>query len=140
MASIETPPDYMDEVKTVEQYLNLISKWYAEENIIDGKFLSGVWFRGVGQVYADSLCPGVYRDDFSKRAADYPGQDDLEKKRLNLEREMLSEFRTSGATFLGNANRVDIYFIAQHFGMPTRLLDWTTNSLAGLFLAVENTR
>ena len=52
---------------------------------------------------------------------------------------MLNEFRTSGAVFLNANNIFDVYFIAQHFGMPTRLLDWTTNPLAGLFFAVENT-
>jgi hypothetical protein len=55
-----------------------------------------------------------------------------EEKRLRLEGEMLSQFRTAGAASLEGYTRIQIYFVAQHYGMPTRLLDWSTNPLAAL--------
>jgi hypothetical protein len=50
---------------------------------------------------------------------------------------MLSQFRSAGAAFLGDRSDVEILFLAQHFGMPTRLLDWSTNPLARLFFACD---
>jgi len=131
-------PDYFstDEATSIESYLKIVSEWQTKHAISEEKFLSGVWFRGHGKANCE-LCPGVYRDGFTDRASGIYGKD-LEEKRLNLEREMLMEFRALARTLLGTLDLIDLYFTAQHYGMPTRLLDWTTNPLAGLFFAVEN--
>jgi hypothetical protein len=130
-------PDYFskDEATTIESYLKIISEWQTKHGISEQKFLSGVWFRGQAKEKCP-LCPGVYRDSFTTRASKIYGADQ-EEQRLNLEREMLMEFRASAGALVGILDLIDLYFIAQHYGMTTRLLDWTTNPLAGLFFAVE---
>ncbi len=140
MAAIQPPSEYCAEITSVGTYLTHVSAWHAEHGITEERFLSGVWFRGSGRCHPNPLRPGVYRDDFTARAKVVPyGGTSLEQKRLELERRMIEDFRTSGAVFLNPNKVIDVYFVAQHYGMPTRLLDWTTNPLAGLFFAVENT-
>jgi len=93
-------------------------------------------YRGVNQPFPNQV-PGIYRTDFNDRAESLKRSGDSEDKRLHLEREMLTQFRSAGATFLNRESQVEIYFAAQHFGMPTRLLDWSTNPLVGLFFACD---
>jgi FRG domain len=88
-----------------------------------------VWFRG----QPDSswkLAPGVYRDDFPKKAED---------ERLKLERHLSQDFRAMSAGIRrGDEGEAELYFLQQHYRMRTRLLDWSNNALAGLYFAVSS--
>jgi hypothetical protein len=137
MAEIEIPSSYFGSpVSSVSNLLENIAKWHGDHKPTSPDAHRRVWYRGHEDI-AYRLRPGVYRDDFTDVARRL-GWSNLEESRLFREREMLSEFRTTGATLLSTNHLVDIYFIAQHYGMPTRLLDWTTNPLAALYFAVCN--
>ncbi|WP_200774862.1 FRG domain-containing protein [Azospirillum argentinense] len=81
------------------------------------------WYRG-HPVHDWKLKPSLYRSEVPKIC----------------EREMLRDFKLYATEFLGQGQRSDIdwLFIAQHHGIPTRLLDWTENPLVALFFVVHD--
>lgn len=88
-----------------------------------------VWFRG--QAEKDwKLEPAVYRPTF-------PAKTDGE--RLGFERQLSQDFRVQSAGLVGReASDAELYFLQQHYRMPTRLLDWTANPLAALYFAAKD--
>lgn len=102
------------------QYIKDVGALVDEVESISPKGL--LLFRG--QDRNDPLLPKVARDD--------PTRDTT-----NLEHTMLKELKRRTArhpNILGNDDW-DALVVAQHFGMATRLLDWTTNPLIALWFA-----
>ncbi len=52
---------------------------------------------------------------------------------------MLNEFKQCAQDYLSIKPKNDFewMFLAQHYGIPTKLLDWTTDPLVALFFAVD---
>ena len=61
-------------------------------------------------------------------------------KWLNLEDDILEKFQNFSRPYLGYEPKYKYEWlvIAQHHGLPTRILDWTTNPLKALFFSIED--
>lgn len=83
-----------------------------------------LWFRGQAKSHY-KLEPGLYRS--SIKHFDYD------------EYSLMMLFKNWGASFAPSAmlSVWDWYFLAQHYRLPTRLLDWTESLLAGVYFALE---
>lgn len=108
--------DFKLEYNNADELLNDMFRALANSNHI--------MYRGISQ--KNEKYPSITRE--------YDG------KKIDVSKEipMLQDFLKYGAALIeGGTGTVDFIACAQHFGMPTRLLDWSTNPFVALFFSLS---
>lgn len=126
---------FEQKVETVEQYMQAVDKayrilWNENQTEANIKYSPKLWFRGL-------------------RDFDYPLLPSIARRGLNVEYETiyLSKFKSKAVPYL---NQVPIrpscegicaywewLFLMQHYGVPTRLMDWSEDALVALIFAID---
>jgi hypothetical protein len=107
--------------KSVSEYLSVFEQLTKSWSTSPSEEIQ-VWCRGQGDAKW-SLVPGEYR------STQYVPADEIR-----------SEFQLKARPLLAMPpqSEWEWYFIMQHHGLPTRLLDWTRGSLTGLYFALRD--
>jgi hypothetical protein len=112
-------------VKNVSQFIESVGalkkQWAAKDDSW------GLWYRGHRKA-CWPLLPKLYRElaaGDNARESDDEIREDFIRRALSL-------------THRKPDNPWEWYFLMQHYGVPTRLLDWTESALVGLYFAIKN--
>lgn len=122
--TIESLEHFMEEISNIQDFTNL-----------KGNF-ERVLYRGQSDKY--ELIPSIGRI-FEKNDL---GNGKFENKLIpkqtsDVEIQMLGYLKRVGFMLNEFDSDLDLLIKAQHYGMKTRLLDWTTNPLVALFFAIK---
>lgn len=116
-----TTLDKEEEIDSVAAFIAKVADWYVGQD--------DILFRG-HRVNSWPLIPRLGRMSPRVRFADSPTE---------VEKKLLKDFDRLAVPYIG-ARHLQIWdrlALAQHHGLPTRLLDWSSNPLVALWFAVE---
>lgn len=93
---------------------------------------TSTWFRGESKEHK-LLIPKLYRGISENQIL----------QALKKEKQYFQEFRRRAISLVDGIDKNDLwtwYFLIQHYGGPTRLLDWTSNATVALFMALNSSQ
>lgn len=102
-------------------------KWKEFQDWVNDRSRANWLFRGVADAEKHQLIPKIARADFG-------GYD------ANQEKTVFQNFKRRARQYIDTSNMTewDWLAVAQHHGLPTRLLDWTSNPLVAAYFAVTS--
>ena len=115
----------LNNVLTNIQPVKSLSEYISAINHISHTFTDNLWYRGHSDCNYQNL-PSIFRNETWLKD-DYSYRDEFE---------IFKRFRRKSK--INKDNDYEYLHLMQHFGLPTRLLDWTESSLIALFFAIEN--
>lgn len=106
--------------KSFTEFIGLIES-------IQDKTDSTLWYRGCGKS-SYKLIPSLFRHKKKRKINEL----------VELEYQLMTRFRQRSIPFHDKSldNDFDSLFFMQHYGVPTRLLDWTENPFIAFYFAV----
>lgn len=132
---VNSVSEYIQEVK------NISSKLLGEDN-------HDLWFRGENKSFKTKLIPSIFREKdffgeelsisniYESRTITSEQYDCVSK----IEKTLRLKFSINNHIYNKNKYSSDSwenYYLMQHYGIPTRLLDWSESALIALFFCVE---